>query len=125
MESGPGGHGRYLSWKLPNVVASPPEKEGIACQGENCPRQLQLNDRPHPKTSNGRGLLHDGQIAKAVCYINEITTGTDAHGEEDDLSYGWLEAMGQSRNDLWAAWMKMESVDEHGENYKRKEQGVN
>ena len=39
-----GGDGEHLPEKSLDIVASPPEKGGVTCQGEDGPRQLKLNE---------------------------------------------------------------------------------
>jgi hypothetical protein len=55
-------------------------------QTQRRPGKIQLNDGPEPQDAQGRGLLHDVQVAELVADVDEIRAAHAAHDEEDGLA---------------------------------------
>lgn len=100
-----------------DAVSTRPHENTGSGKAEGGQGQVQLDDGPDPETAQRRCALHDGQVAMVVCDVDEMAAGSKARGEEDGLAEGGLEALGKAGQDLRIGRMRVQRVEEQGEDW--------
>lgn len=82
------GRNPTLTFSLLYTVSLLPQKRPCARKAEHSPSKIQFDDRPHPETTNGRRLFHDGHIPECVGDVDQVAAGKYARDKEYGLPEG-------------------------------------
>lgn len=79
---------------LIKIIITQEQEPTRNCNAKHTQHKIHLHDGPHPEAAQRGGALHDGEMARGVCEVDEVAAGCCAGEEEEGLAEKVLVAAG-------------------------------